>query len=166
MPLLHDEQARSEWNDATFIQISESLTGHAIRTRDWIYCVANFSGDVGKPAADVYTSARRTTCATIRRSSSTSRLSGIPHKSRRTEGATHSAYRRRGRERTRHPQRRPLSVKANARGKSLGRSPTSHFLSCRLSATSVELLDDGPATACPRSSLPAPAAHRCSPSAH
>jgi arylsulfatase A-like enzyme len=55
MPLLTDKQARAAWSDATLIQISESLTGRAIRTRDWIYCVADLSGDISKPAAPSYT---------------------------------------------------------------------------------------------------------------
>lgn len=55
MPLLHDAKARAAWDDTTYIQISESMTGRAIRTRDWVYCVADLSGDTSKPASDDYT---------------------------------------------------------------------------------------------------------------
>ncbi|MBS1815307.1 MAG: sulfatase-like hydrolase/transferase [Acidobacteria bacterium] len=54
MPLITDKKARAEWNDSTFIQISESLTGRAVRTRDWTYCIADITGDVSKPAAASY----------------------------------------------------------------------------------------------------------------
>lgn len=54
MPLIKDKEARNNWDDSTFIQISESLTGRAIRNRDWCYCVADISGDVAKPAASTY----------------------------------------------------------------------------------------------------------------
>lgn len=54
LPLLDEPKARETWDDKVFIQISESLTGRAIRTRDWIYCVADLSGDVSRPAAESY----------------------------------------------------------------------------------------------------------------
>ena len=40
LPLVHDAKAREEWPNQQLIQISESMTGRAIRTRDWTYCVA------------------------------------------------------------------------------------------------------------------------------
>ncbi len=43
-PLVHDAKARAEWPDQQLIQISESMTGRAIRTRDWTYCVADLTG--------------------------------------------------------------------------------------------------------------------------
>lgn len=55
MPLLTDPKARTAWDDTVFVQISESMTARAIRTRDWVYCVADLSGDTKKPAADEYT---------------------------------------------------------------------------------------------------------------
>lgn len=44
LPLLGDAAARSGWPEEQFIQISESMTGRAIRTPDWTYCVADLSG--------------------------------------------------------------------------------------------------------------------------
>jgi arylsulfatase A-like enzyme len=41
VPLLHDSEARRNWKDAAFIQISESMVARAIRTKDWTYCVAD-----------------------------------------------------------------------------------------------------------------------------
>jgi arylsulfatase A-like enzyme len=41
IPLLHDPEARRLWKNAAFIQISESMVGRALRTRDWTYCVAD-----------------------------------------------------------------------------------------------------------------------------
>jgi arylsulfatase A-like enzyme len=54
LPLLHDEKARAEWPNEHLIQISESMTGRAIRTREWTYCVAEISGETDKPSAAVY----------------------------------------------------------------------------------------------------------------
>jgi arylsulfatase A-like enzyme len=54
LPLLHDEQARATWPNQHLIQISESMTGRAIRTRDWTYCVAEITGSTNLPAATVY----------------------------------------------------------------------------------------------------------------
>jgi arylsulfatase A-like enzyme len=44
LPLVHDAKARAEWSNQQLIQISESMTGRAIRTRDWTYCVADPGG--------------------------------------------------------------------------------------------------------------------------
>lgn len=44
MPLLGDPEAREHWPNEQLIQISESMTGRAIRTPDWTYCVADLSG--------------------------------------------------------------------------------------------------------------------------
>jgi arylsulfatase A-like enzyme len=44
MPMLNDPEARRQWREEQLIQISESMTGRAIRTRDWTYCVADLSG--------------------------------------------------------------------------------------------------------------------------
>jgi arylsulfatase A-like enzyme len=54
LPLLHDEKARADWPNEHLIQISESMTGRAIRTRDWTYCVAEITGTTNLPAATVY----------------------------------------------------------------------------------------------------------------
>ena len=54
MPLLHDEKVRSAWPSEQLIQISESMTGRAIRTRDWTYCVAEITGTTNQQAAPVY----------------------------------------------------------------------------------------------------------------
>jgi arylsulfatase A-like enzyme len=53
-PLLHDEKARASWPNEHLIQISESMTGRAIRTRDWTYCVAEITGTTNLPASPVY----------------------------------------------------------------------------------------------------------------
>jgi arylsulfatase A-like enzyme len=54
LPLLNDPDAREHWPNRQLIQISESMTGRAIRTPDWTYCVADISG--GKEiAAKTYT---------------------------------------------------------------------------------------------------------------
>ncbi len=54
MPLLNDFAAREHWPNRQFIQISESMTGRAIRTPEWTYCVADLSGDTRHPAATGY----------------------------------------------------------------------------------------------------------------
>jgi arylsulfatase A-like enzyme len=54
LPLLHDEKARANWPNEHLIQISESMTGRAIRTREWTYCVAEITGTTDKPAATIY----------------------------------------------------------------------------------------------------------------
>lgn len=37
-PLLDDPAARSRWDQSVYVQISQSVCGRAIRTRDWTYC--------------------------------------------------------------------------------------------------------------------------------
>ncbi len=54
LPLLRDEKARADWPNEHLIQISESMTGRAIRTKDWTYCVAEITGTTNEPAAKVY----------------------------------------------------------------------------------------------------------------
>jgi arylsulfatase A-like enzyme len=54
IPLLKDAKARDAWPNQQFIQISESMTGRAIRTQDWTYCVADISGATQQPAAATY----------------------------------------------------------------------------------------------------------------
>jgi arylsulfatase A-like enzyme len=54
LPLLRGAEARERWPNQQFIQISGTMTGRAIRTRDWTYCIADLSGDISKPAAATY----------------------------------------------------------------------------------------------------------------
>lgn len=44
MPLINDPAAREHWPNQQLIQISESMTGRAIHTPDWTYCVADTTG--------------------------------------------------------------------------------------------------------------------------
>jgi len=54
LPLLRDPKARSEWLNRELIQISESMTGRAIRTKDWTYCIADPTGAKDNPASTNY----------------------------------------------------------------------------------------------------------------
>ncbi len=54
LPLLRDAGARRDWPSEQLIQISESMTGRAIRTADWTYCVADPTGATDKPASENY----------------------------------------------------------------------------------------------------------------
>ncbi|MGP8269799.1 MAG: sulfatase-like hydrolase/transferase [Terracidiphilus sp.] len=54
MPLLRDAKAREEWPNRELIQISESMTARAIRTKEWTYCVADLGGDTSAPASASY----------------------------------------------------------------------------------------------------------------
>jgi arylsulfatase A-like enzyme len=54
LPLVQDAQARAEWPSQELVQISESMTARAIRTRDWTYCVADLSGSVTEAHAASY----------------------------------------------------------------------------------------------------------------
>jgi arylsulfatase A-like enzyme len=54
LPLVHDAQARAAWPNQELIQISESMTGRAIRTRDWTYCVADPTGDTSTASSTNY----------------------------------------------------------------------------------------------------------------
>jgi arylsulfatase A-like enzyme len=49
MPLLRDAQARAAWPNRELIQISESMTGRGLRTKDWTYCVADPTGMKDQP---------------------------------------------------------------------------------------------------------------------
>ena len=55
LPLLNDPKAREAWPNKELIQISESMTGRAIRTPDWTYCVVDPSGSTKTPASPSYT---------------------------------------------------------------------------------------------------------------
>ncbi|MEO6965759.1 MAG: sulfatase-like hydrolase/transferase [Acidobacteriaceae bacterium] len=48
MPLVHDPLARMRWDNKALIQISNSMVGRAIRTKEWTYCVADPDLDGGK----------------------------------------------------------------------------------------------------------------------
>ena len=63
MPLLADPAVRQHWPNEQLIQISESMTGRALRTPDWTYCVADVSGDTRHPAAASYRSGKCMTSA-------------------------------------------------------------------------------------------------------
>ena len=52
--LLSSLEARENWSNQQFIQISGTMTGRAIRTKDWTYCVADLSGDISSPFAAIY----------------------------------------------------------------------------------------------------------------
>lgn len=54
LPLLTNGVAREGWPDRQLVQISGTMTGRAIRTRDWTYCIADLSGDISQPAAATY----------------------------------------------------------------------------------------------------------------
>jgi arylsulfatase A-like enzyme len=54
LPLLQDAGARRNWPNQQLIQISESMTGRAIRTSDWTYCIADPTGARDKPASENY----------------------------------------------------------------------------------------------------------------
>jgi arylsulfatase A-like enzyme len=51
---MRDATARADWPNQELIQISESMTGRAIRTRDWTYCIADPTGTADKPASTNY----------------------------------------------------------------------------------------------------------------
>jgi arylsulfatase A-like enzyme len=48
MPLVRDPKARQGWDNTQLIQISQSMVGRALRTKEWTYCVADPSLDGGK----------------------------------------------------------------------------------------------------------------------
>jgi arylsulfatase A-like enzyme len=54
LPLLRDAKARAGWPNRQLIQISESMTGRAIRTKDWTYCVADPTGATKEPSSTDY----------------------------------------------------------------------------------------------------------------
>ena len=51
LPLVHDAKARADWPNREMVQISESMTGRAIRTRDWTYCIADPTGMTTEPTS-------------------------------------------------------------------------------------------------------------------
>jgi arylsulfatase A-like enzyme len=54
LPLLSDAEARRTWPNQQLIQISESMTARAIRTKDWTYCVADPTGATKEPGVGTY----------------------------------------------------------------------------------------------------------------
>lgn len=54
LPLIRSEESRKQWPNKQLIQISESMTGRAIRTPRWTYCVADTTGATNHPAAEIY----------------------------------------------------------------------------------------------------------------
>jgi arylsulfatase A-like enzyme len=54
LPLVHDAKARQAWPNQQLIQISESMTGRSIRTKDWTYCVADLTGSTKTPNSPSY----------------------------------------------------------------------------------------------------------------
>lgn len=54
VPLTKSAKARHEWPNKELIQISESMTGRTIRTKDWTYCVAEPSGSTSAPGSAHY----------------------------------------------------------------------------------------------------------------
>ena len=54
VPLTRDEKARAAWPNQQLLQISESMTGRAIRTSDWTYCIAEITGTTNQSASPVY----------------------------------------------------------------------------------------------------------------
>ncbi|HEU5339820.1 sulfatase-like hydrolase/transferase, partial [Edaphobacter sp.] len=54
LPLIRDAKARADWPNQQLIQISEAMTGRAIRTPEWTYCVAEITGTTNQPAAPIY----------------------------------------------------------------------------------------------------------------
>ena len=54
LPLIHDAQARAAWPNRQLIQTSEYMTGRAIRTRDFTYCIADPTGDTSSPSSSNY----------------------------------------------------------------------------------------------------------------
>ena len=54
LPILSSPDAREIWSNQQFIQISGTMTGRAIRTADWTYCIADLSGDISRPSAETY----------------------------------------------------------------------------------------------------------------
>jgi arylsulfatase A-like enzyme len=53
-PLLTSAEARQSWSNEQLIQISESMTGRAIRTKQYTYCVADPTGITNVPASNNY----------------------------------------------------------------------------------------------------------------
>lgn len=54
LPIVHNAKVRAEWPSRQLIQISESMTGRAIRTKDWTYCIADPTGERDQPTSTNY----------------------------------------------------------------------------------------------------------------
>lgn len=54
MPLVRNPEARRNWDNTQLIQISQSMVGRAIRTKEWTYCVADPSLDGGKVESSMH----------------------------------------------------------------------------------------------------------------
>ena len=53
-PLVQDANARQNWPNKQLIQISESMTGRAVRTKDWTYCIADPTGAASTASSTNY----------------------------------------------------------------------------------------------------------------
>lgn len=53
-PIVADAKARAAWPSEELVQISESMTARALRTREWTYCVADATGATKQPASKSY----------------------------------------------------------------------------------------------------------------
>ena len=54
MPLLSQPEARKSWPNKELIQISESMTARALRTKEWTYCVIDAQGRRSEKFSDRY----------------------------------------------------------------------------------------------------------------
>jgi arylsulfatase A-like enzyme len=54
IPLMHDAKVREEWPDEVFIQISESETARALRTREWTYVALAPDSNPGRDAGSLH----------------------------------------------------------------------------------------------------------------
>ncbi len=54
MPLLREPEARKSWPNRELIQISESMTARALRTKEWTYCVIDAQGRRSEKFSDHY----------------------------------------------------------------------------------------------------------------
>ena len=54
MPLLSQPEARKAWPNKELIQISESMTARALRTKEWTYCVIDAQGRRSEKFSDRY----------------------------------------------------------------------------------------------------------------
>ena len=54
LPLLHSPEAREQWPEEVFIQISESCVGRALRTDRWTYCVLDPDAHRNQPNSSRY----------------------------------------------------------------------------------------------------------------
>jgi len=54
MPLLSQPEARKAWPNKELVQISESMTARALRTKEWTYCVIDAHGRRSEKFSDRY----------------------------------------------------------------------------------------------------------------